>query len=103
MVAETRVPIVSRDLKNERRFLREAVVKAGFNQMVCIPLLSVDNLIGVMSVATQKTEPIDEQSVQMMAAVGNWAGLAIENARLHANARRSAVHGRARSYRYGSA
>jgi signal transduction histidine kinase len=46
-----------------------------------------------MSVTTQRKERIDEQSVQMMAAVGNWAGLAIENARLHANARRAAVLG----------
>jgi len=93
IVAKTRVPIVSRDLKNERRFLRDAVVKAGFNQMACIPLLSGENLMGVMSVATQKKEPIDEQSVQLMAAVGNWAGLAIENARLHTNTRRAAVLG----------
>lgn len=93
MVAETRVPVVSKDLQNDERFLRDAVVQAGFNQMVGIPLLAIDNLIGVMSVATQKTTPIDEQSIQMMAAVGNWAGLAIENARLHASARRAAVLG----------
>ena len=93
MVAETRVPVISKDLKNDERFLRDAVVQAGFNQMVGIPLLAIDNLIGVMSVATQKTTPIDEQSIQMMAAVGNWAGLAIENARLHASARRAAVLG----------
>ena len=93
LVAETRVPVVSKDLKNDQRFLREAVVKAGFNQMACIPLLSGDNLMGVMSVATQRQEPIDEQSVQMMAAVGTWAGLAIENARLHTGARRAAVLG----------
>jgi len=93
LVAKARIPVVSKDLKNDERFLRDAVVKAGFHQMVGIPLLSVDNLIGVMSVATQKTEPIDEQSIQMMAAVGNWAGLAIENARLHASARRVAVLG----------
>src|SRR5690606_11420267 len=36
-------------------------------------------------------EPIEDRSVEMMAAVGNWAGLAIENARLHTNARRLAV------------
>jgi signal transduction histidine kinase len=93
LVAETRVPVISKDLKKDDRFLRDAVVKAGFNQMVGIPLLAGDNLMGVMSIATQKTEPIDEQSVQMMTAVGNWAGLAIENARLHASARRAAVLG----------
>jgi len=93
LVAQTRVPVISKDLKNDQRFQRDAIVEAGFNQMACIPLLSGDNLMGVMSVATQKTEALDEQGVQMMAAVGNWAGLAIENARLHANARRTAVLG----------
>lgn len=91
MVAETRKPVVSNDLANDVRFLREAVVKAGFRQIACIPLLSGDNLMGVMSVSTLSREPIDDRNVEMMAAVGNWAGLAIENARLHANARRLAI------------
>jgi signal transduction histidine kinase len=91
VVAETRKPVISTDLANDVRFLREAVVKAGFHQIACIPMLSGENLMGVMSVATLGTEPIDDRNVEMMAAVGNWAGLAIENARLHANARRLAI------------
>ena len=91
IVAETRKPVISNDLASDIRFLREAVVKAGFHQIACIPLLSGEHLMGVMSVATTGREPIDDQNVEMMAAVGNWAGLAIENARLHANARRLAV------------
>lgn len=91
IVAQTRKPVVSNDLANDVRFLREAVVKAGFRQIACIPLLSGENLMGVMSVSTLSREPIDDRNVEMMAAVGNWAGLAIENARLHANARRLAI------------
>lgn len=91
IVAETRKPVVSNDLANDVRFLREAVVKAGFRQIACIPLLSGENLMGVMSVSTLSREPIDDRNVEMMAAVGNWAGLAIENARLHSNARRLAI------------
>jgi two-component system, NarL family, sensor histidine kinase DevS len=91
VVAETRKPVVSNDIATDIRFLREAVVKAGFRQIACIPMLSGENLMGVMSVATLGTEPIDDRNVEMMAAVGNWAGLAIENARLHANARRLAI------------
>jgi two-component system sensor histidine kinase DevS len=47
--------------------------------------------MGVLSVATRHQEPLEERSVQLLTAVGNWAGLAIENARLHANVRRFAV------------
>jgi len=82
---------VSRDLANDVRFLREAVVKAGFRQMACIPLKSTDNLMGVLSVTTRHKDPLDERSLQLLIAVCNWAGLAIENARLHNNARRLAV------------
>ena len=78
-------------LANDTNFLRDAVVQAGFQQIACIPLLSGDNLMGVMSVATRVTDPFDERSVQLLTAVGTWAGLAIENARLHSDARRLAV------------
>lgn len=91
IVAETRKPLVSRELANDPNFLREAVVQAGFQQIACIPLSSGENLIGVMSVATRAVEPFDERSIEMLTAVGTWAGLAIENARLHTNARRLAV------------
>jgi signal transduction histidine kinase len=82
---------VSRDLANDVRFLREDIVKAGFRQMACIPLKSTDNLMGVLSVTTRHKDPLDERSLQLLIAVCNWAGLAIENARLHNNARRLAV------------
>jgi signal transduction histidine kinase len=91
MAAKTRQPLTSRQLANDANFLRDAVVRAGFQQIACIPLLSGENLMGVMSVATRGTDPFDERSIEMLTAVGAWAGLAIENARLHANARRLAV------------
>jgi len=91
IVAQDRKTLVSSDIENDMRFVRSAVVAAGFQQIACIPMLAGEQLMGVMSVAKRGEEPIDERNVQMLAAVGNWAGLAIENARLHANARRLAV------------
>jgi two-component system sensor histidine kinase DevS len=90
-VAETRKPIVANHLASDANFLREAVVRAGFQKIAYIPLLSGENLLGVMSVAARAAAPFDERSVQLLLAVGTWAGLAIENARLHANVRRLAV------------
>ncbi len=84
-------PIVSSDLEKETSFLRQAVVEAGFRQLVCLPLKSGEILLGVMSVATRHQEQLDERSIQLLTAVANWAGLAIENARLHQSARRLAV------------
>jgi len=91
LAAKNREALVSNNLESETRFMRETVVKAGFQQVACIPLMSGENLMGVLSVATRHQEPLEERSVQLLTAVGNWAGLAIENARLHANVRRFAV------------
>jgi signal transduction histidine kinase len=91
IVAETGEPIVTSDLAGDMRYLREAVVEAGFHQMICLPLKFGENMLGVMSVATRARTPLDERGIQMLAAVSNWASLAIENARLHNDARRLAV------------
>jgi signal transduction histidine kinase len=91
LVAQTGEPIVSVDLAKDARFLRDAVVQAGFHQIACLPLKASGNLVGVLNVATRGQIPFDARDVQLLSAVGNWAGLAIENARLHQNARRLAV------------
>jgi two-component system, NarL family, sensor histidine kinase DevS len=91
IVAQTREPLISHDLTKDLRFVREAVVKAGFQQIACIPLETSENLVGVLSVATRNKTPIDERDIRLLTAVANWAALAIENARLHQNARRLAV------------
>ncbi|MGB7872751.1 MAG: GAF domain-containing protein [Anaerolineales bacterium] len=91
IVAKTGEPLVSHDLANELGFVREAVVKAGFQQIACIPLESTENMVGVLSVATRSKTPIDKRDIRLLTAVANWAALAIENARLHQNARRLAV------------
>jgi signal transduction histidine kinase len=91
LVAKTGEPLVSHNLAYDLRFIREAVVKAGFRQIACIPLESTENMVGVLSVATRSKNPIDERDIRLLTAVANWAALAIENARLHQNARRLAV------------
>ena len=91
LVARTGEPLVSSNLAEDVRFLRDAVVKAGFHQVACFALKSSGNLVGVLSVATRGQSPFDARDVQLLSAVSNWAGLAIENARLHSNARRLAV------------
>ena len=91
VVAKHREPLISHDLANDLRFVRKAVVKAGFRQVACIPLESTENMVGVLSVATRSKTPIDERDIRLLTAVANWAALAIENAQLHQNARRLAV------------
>ncbi len=91
LVAEIMQPVISHDLRKDKHFLREAVVQAGFNQMICIPLTAHGELIGVLSLAARSQRSFDENEIQMLTSVGAAAGTAIENARLHFNARRVAV------------
>jgi signal transduction histidine kinase len=71
--------------------LFSALAKAGFRQVAHLPLKSGETVLGVMSVASRSPDPLESRGLQLLEAVGNWAGLALENARLHQNARRLAV------------
>ena len=91
LVAKTGEAVVSHDLAHDMRYLKDAVVDAGFKQMACFPLASSGNLVGVLSAVTRSSTPLNEHDTQVITAIGSWAGLAIENARLHTDARRLAV------------
>ena len=90
-VAKNGEAIVIHDLAHDVRYPHDAIVDAGFRQMGCFPLTSSGNLVGVLNVATRSFIPLDEQDIDVVTAIGSWAGLAIENARLHKDARRLAI------------
>jgi signal transduction histidine kinase len=86
-----RVAVVEGEASSDLHFVRQAVIEAGFRKLVCVPLLAGEQLMGVMTLADHHAEPVEDRSLQLLVAVGTWAGLAIENARLHQDARRLAV------------
>jgi two-component system, NarL family, sensor histidine kinase DevS len=90
-VARTGRSRVNANPLSERPSLLAAVAKEGFRQVAHLPLKSGDTVLGVMSVASRSADPLEERGLQLLEAVGNWAGLALENARLHQNARRLAI------------
>jgi two-component system sensor histidine kinase DevS len=90
-VARTGRPRVNTNPLVEGPSLLAAVAKAGFRQVAHIPLKSGETVLGVMTVASLSAAPLESRDLQMLEAVGAWAGLALENARLHQNARRLAV------------
>jgi signal transduction histidine kinase len=91
MVAATGKPLVSNDLSHDMHYLRPAVVEAGFKCIACIPLLAGGKVVGVMSAATRHDRKMDERELNLLAAIGTWAGMTIENARLNRQSRRLAV------------
>lgn len=91
IVGQTGKPLVSMDLKKDVRFLRSAVVKAGFCCLAAIPLTARGTVVGVMSVATRHKREFSPREIHLLTAIGSWAGITIENARLHRQARRLAI------------
>jgi signal transduction histidine kinase len=89
--AATGRPVISNNLLRDERLTRQAIVDAGFRQIACIPLLAHGDLVGVLTIATRNQKPFEENEIQLLLSIAAWAGTAIENARLHINARRLAV------------
>ncbi len=84
-------PLVSTALQQDLRYLRRAVVEAGFRCLASVPLTSHGTVVGVMNIATRQERRIERREIFLLSAIGTWAGITIENARLHRQARRLAV------------
>jgi two-component system sensor histidine kinase DevS len=91
MVAKTVKPIFTNELDHDERFLRSEVVEFGFKQIVCIPLSAPGEVVGVMSMASLSPNAISDDDLALLMSIGTYAGTAIDNARLHTNARRLAI------------
>jgi two-component system, NarL family, sensor histidine kinase DevS len=91
IVAESGKPLVSVSPQTDMRFLRKAVVDAGFRCIACIPLNARGSIMGVMGIATRQERNLDQRELNLLMAIGTWAGIAIENARLKRQAARLAV------------
>lgn len=89
--AETRKPVISGHLERDDGAVRPAVVEAGFKQIVCVPLTARGEVVGVLTIATRNRKSLSRNEIQLLGSIGSGAGTAIENARLHYNARRLAV------------
>ena len=90
-VAETGIPLVTVNPQREARYFRRAVIEAGFCCIACIPLTSRGNVLGVMCVVAKHHRHLDKRNLDLLLSIGTWAGLSIENARLHRQAQRLAV------------
>ena len=91
VVAESGKPVISTAIQSDLRFLRRAVVDAGFRCIACIPLTARGLTLGVMSIASRRERYLDQREMTLLTAIGAWAGITVENAQLNEQARRLAV------------
>ncbi len=83
--------LISNALEKDIRFLRHSIVEAGFQNLVCIPLKARANIIGVMTIISREKRAFEKRELNLLQAIGTWAGTAIENAKLNRQSRRLAV------------
>ncbi len=91
MVASSGKMLTSSNLRQDMRYLRPSVLEAGFQFICCIPLISGGKVVGVLGAATRRQCNLGERELNMLTAIGSWAGVTIENARLNRQSRRLAV------------
>jgi signal transduction histidine kinase len=91
LAAETGKPVVTTFPERDSRYIRQAVVEAGFRCIACIPLNARGSVVGVMGIATRSERHLDQRELNLLTAIGTWAGITIENARLANQSRRLAV------------
>lgn len=91
-VAESGEPLVIHDLDRDPRFLRQAVIDAGFRMFVALPLRRGRSSSGVLCVAARSPEALSRAGhLRLLEGIAEWASIAVENARLHQAVQDAAV------------
>ena len=62
-----------------------------FHQVGVLPLNGLRGVLGVLTVASSQTQPLDELEMQFLSTISAWVGTVIENVRLNLTQRRLAI------------
>ena len=84
-VAATGAPIIVNDAKEDPRHFGQIDEDTGFQtrSILCVPILTHEKIIGVLEVFNKKSGPFTHKDQILLSSIANYAGIAIENARLH--------------------
>lgn len=91
IVAEKGKPMTTTAAQYDYRYVRQAVIEAGFRCITCIPLSARGKVVGVLGIATRSERNLDQRELNLLTSIGALAGIAIENTRLNRQERRLAV------------
>ena len=75
-------------LADERYVGGESIVKQRIRSVMCAPMRTTDAILGVLYVDSQAAREFSEAELELLAAVGNQAGIALHRARLMAEVER---------------
>ena len=84
-VAKTGKPLIIADVQQDERHFKALDTKTHFNtrNILCVPLILHDQVIGVLQVLNKKIGTFNEQDVDLLGSIASYAAIAIENARLY--------------------
>jgi two-component sensor histidine kinase len=86
-VIRARLPIAVLDVRTDPRYrFAKIAAREGLVSMLSVPLIVRDRVIGVMNCYTDRPAEFPPQQVALFSTLANQTALAIENARLSANA-----------------
>ena len=88
-VANARVPLAVRDVRNEPRFKWvSSVDQPRFTSMLSVPLVTRDEVVGVMNVQTVEARDFDRSEIDFLQTIANQLAGIIEMSRLRRDAER---------------
>jgi GAF domain-containing protein/CheY-like chemotaxis protein/anti-sigma regulatory factor (Ser/Thr protein kinase) len=95
-IVTTRAPLLVPDLREDPRpHNMERIRAEGIISFAGMPLLLGDRVLGALSVSVRERRPFDEEDLGLLQSLGSQAAVAIRNATLYAETRRSLEETRA--------
>ena len=83
-VAQSGQPQVIKDMSHDPRIIPSSILaKEGFNTFAVVPLRAKDRIIGTLGVVTRQERDFIPEDMEILTAVGDQIGVAVENARLY--------------------
>ena len=92
-VIRTRQPVWVPDTSKDERWLRrpdDAVNQSGAKAALCVPLLTRQQLVGVLTLVHPVPGAYNQEHFSLMQTISDQAGIAVLNARLYAESQRQA-------------
>ena len=86
-VAQTGEPLFVEDVSQDTGTTKIAVMKEGIKSQLIVPLKSKGRVVGTLCAAMRSPRQFSREEVELLTAIGNQIGVAVENARLYEHER----------------
>jgi len=82
-VADSGKPILVEDIANNPDFYTETAREEGLHTQLSVPLMARDKIMGTLCIATCNKRRFQEAEIELLSALGNLVGIAIDNSGLY--------------------